>query len=81
MTFLWGAVRSPLTREVMAARCPACQSEIPLGLDDTPRTQVSYRCPICHLELVFDSRTNLLIVAPLPGEPDQENPPKKKRYF
>jgi hypothetical protein len=40
--------------------------------EEYPRAGTTYRCHICRLELVFDSKTERLVVQPMrPDEPDQ----------
>src|SRR5262245_48164543 len=51
----------------MAWKCPACGSDI-RHTEDTPFAGVVYRCHVCRLELILDTTTNRLIVAPLPPE-------------
>jgi hypothetical protein len=49
--------------------CPACSTQIRPAVahhGDLPRTDVVYRCPVCRLELVFNSTSNTLMPAPLP---------------
>jgi len=42
-----------------------------------PRPQTLYRCHVCRLELILDTGTNKLTVAPLPTERDE--PPPSRR--
>jgi hypothetical protein len=49
---------------VMPWKCPACQTSIRRDTD-LPRVGVVYRCHICRLELVFDPKTQQLVLAPL----------------
>ncbi len=51
----------------MQWKCPACQT--PIRHDaDLLRLRPVYRCHVCRLELVFDVRTEELLVAPPPSE-------------
>jgi hypothetical protein len=53
----------------MPWRCPACATPIPLGtLEERPRTGAVYRCPVCHLELIFDEHRDVFDVPPIDGE-------------
>jgi hypothetical protein len=53
----------------MALHCPACQTAIRFNQFDTrPRFSVRYRCHVCRLELLLDSESGLLVVAPLPSD-------------
>jgi hypothetical protein len=48
---------------------PACATPIPFrALEAKPRTDVSYRCPICRLELTYDEKQNRLDVPPLDSD-------------
>jgi hypothetical protein len=57
----------------MTWSCPACQTPIQHAAnEDRPRSGSLYRCHICRLELVVDSDTKKLIVAPMrEDEPDR----------
>jgi predicted Zn finger-like uncharacterized protein len=47
--------------------CPACSTSIHHTDNDLePRWGTVYRCPVCHLELVTDPRTERLIPMPFP---------------
>ncbi|HEY3137244.1 MAG TPA: hypothetical protein VGL29_14545 [Blastocatellia bacterium] len=46
--------------------CPACRIAIQHS-EETPRPNIIYRCHVCHLELVADTATGKLTVAPLPA--------------
>ncbi len=47
----------------MPWRCPACQTVIHHHDDEEhPHVGVTYRCHVCHVELIPDSNTNLLTV-------------------
>jgi predicted Zn finger-like uncharacterized protein len=47
----------------MPWKCPACSTQIRHSdSDSTPRPGVTYRCPVCRLELVVDEQTNRLTV-------------------
>jgi hypothetical protein len=59
----------------MPWKCPACLTQIRHD-GDGPELRRLYRCHVCRLELVLDERTNLMTVAPLPGEGD-EPPPQR----
>lgn len=48
----------------MPWKCPACQTEIRHDGDE-PRVNMVYRCHVCRLELVRDTNTHLMTVAPL----------------
>ena len=53
--------------------CPACQNSVRLShLETAPRPGVTYRCPICRLELILDPQRGRMVVAPLRGEPDED---------
>jgi hypothetical protein len=55
----------------MPWRCPACQVQIRHSeFEDRPRPSSFYRCHICRLELVLDSDTDKLTVAPLRMDED-----------
>lgn len=47
-------------------RCSACQTPIEhnVGVDKAPRAGQLYRCPICRLDLVWDSSISKLMPAP-----------------
>jgi rubredoxin len=50
----------------MPWRCPACETHIRHAeFEAAPHVGPRYRCPVCRLELVFDPRTDKLVVAPL----------------
>jgi hypothetical protein len=45
--------------------CPACRGPIQHSeLEKAPRFGITYRCHICRLELVLDSRSDTLVVPP-----------------
>jgi hypothetical protein len=48
----------------MPWKCPACQTTLNHA-DEIPVPKRLYRCPVCHLELVFDLKTTKLVLAPL----------------
>src|SRR5713101_6172410 len=50
----------------MPWNCPECGTSIK-HTTDLPRPDVTYRCPVCHLELVADSAIGKMTVAPMPG--------------
>jgi hypothetical protein len=37
-------------------------------LEAKPRVDISYRCPVCRLELTYDEKRNTLDVPPLDGD-------------
>ncbi len=43
--------------------CPACQQQVQ-HTEDLPHTDRVYRCPVCHLQMIFDLRANKM--RPLP---------------
>jgi len=51
----------------MPWRCPACGTPIH-HTEDLPNPAVTYRCPVCRLELHRDPETGKMVVAPLPDE-------------
>jgi rubredoxin len=54
---------------VIAWRCPACATPIPLSaLETHPRPRAVYRCPVCRLELTYDETRGILDVPPIDGE-------------
>jgi hypothetical protein len=51
----------------MPWKCPACQNPIRHSESQpTPRAGVTYRCPICRLELVADAEGETMTLAPMP---------------
>jgi hypothetical protein len=53
----------------MPWKCPACYSQIAHApYEDHPRPEVIYRCHICRLELVYDSRDGKLMLAPVEAD-------------
>jgi hypothetical protein len=60
-------------------RCPACQNAIRHSdVETTPRPGMTYRCPICRLELVVDSGRGVMMLAPLPGDEVDDSHDRKK---
>jgi rubredoxin len=56
-------------------RCPACATQIPLrALEEKPRADVSYRCPVCRLELTYDEKRNMLDMPPLDSDTIDKSP-------
>lgn len=41
-------------------------------MDDRPRAGMVYRCPICRLELTFNTETGRLAVAPFGANDDDQ---------
>jgi hypothetical protein len=63
-----------MMRSEMPWRCPACQIPIKHShLEESPRLAVRYRCHICRLELMLNSTTNRLDVAPLTDDGHSNN--------
>jgi len=61
----------------MPWKCPACSTVIRHADADTaPRVGVTYRCPVCRLELVADEKTHLLTVPQITS--DEPDAPKKR---
>jgi hypothetical protein len=59
----------------MPWRCPACQIQIRHSEhEETPRLGHVYRCHICRLELVVDSVTGKLTVAPISDDEPKTRP-------
>jgi hypothetical protein len=59
----------------MPWRCPACQIQIRHNdFEEAPRVGQLYRCHICRLELVVDSLTGKLTVAPLLDDDEKTRP-------
>jgi hypothetical protein len=61
----------------MPSKCPACETQIRHD-GNTPEPNRVYRCPVCRLELVLDSRTNLMNVAPLAENPIDPKPFRRR---
>src|SRR5579862_6066816 len=59
----------------MLWRCPGCSTCIS---HHDPNT--IYRCPICHVELVFNEFTGGLMVRPLAETDDDDNPHRPKLH-
>jgi hypothetical protein len=58
----------------MAWSCPACGTPIHHGpLEARPRPQKLYRCHVCRLELVLDSQTERLAVAPFRDDDEKRD--------
>lgn len=53
-------------RTLMSWTCPACQNAIRHSEGESaPRMGVTYRCPICRLELVVDPDRGKMTLAPM----------------
>jgi len=62
----------------MPWKCPACSTHIRhADPDPGPRPGVTYRCPVCRLELVVDEKTNRLTVPQIAT--DEPPGPRKTR--
>jgi len=63
---------SPPEISAMPWTCPKCGLHVGHGNDThpLPASGELYRCPVCHLELTFDSLRNKTIPAPPPKQPD-----------
>jgi hypothetical protein len=63
-------------------KCPACSTPIRQQLtaagDATPRPGVIYRCGICRLELVLNPDADQMIIAPLPPDTADYQPPRRR---
>jgi hypothetical protein len=60
-------------------RCPACATQIPLcALEEKPRADVSYRCPVCRLELTYDEKRNMLDMPPLDSDTIDKSPKRRR---
>ena len=57
----------------MACSCPNCGLQISHGDDRVLSAETRYRCPVCRLELAFNSATKEMEPAPRP--PDKSGPP------
>jgi len=50
--------------------CPACSAQIRHNANEaSPRVDVVYRCAVCRLELVYDTETGKMKIAPMPDSP------------
>ena len=57
----------------MPWHCPACRTSIAHGeVEDRPRSNVTYRCYVCRLELQFNEEAGQLELLPLPSRADRE---------
>ena len=66
----------------MPWRCPACSEQIRHAEnEEQPRPGVTYRCHICRLELMLDTATARLTVAPLPDVPHNasDHPTRRRK--
>jgi transposase-like protein len=62
----------------MPWKCPACGSQIRHSeLEAKPRSDGQYRCHICRLELMLDTGTDRLTVAPMPFDNRTTQPSDK----
>jgi len=52
---------------LMPWKCPACETPVH-HLEEIRRTDTVYRCPICHLDLVFDATLKKMLLAPTSPE-------------
>jgi hypothetical protein len=64
----------------MPWKCPACETEVQHeGVAPVPGRL--YRCHVCRLELIHDTRTNKMQVAPLPDaaadKPKRDRDPRR----
>ena len=51
--------------------CPACRTAVRHAeAEPLPRIGAIYRCPVCRIELVVDTRTSKMRVAPLAAAAD-----------
>ena len=61
----------------MPWRCPACHTAIRHSeAEDRPRPGAFYRCHICRLELMLDSKTDKLTVTPMRDDCTNQKPNK-----
>jgi hypothetical protein len=72
-------IRSRLkSRSAMPWQCPACRTPIRYSeIDGRPRQGKVYRCHICRLELVLDTKRDRFTLAPLETD---EPPPRTRRH-
>ena len=57
----------------MSWTCPACQNAIKHSTTETtPHSGVTYRCPICRLELIVDPDKGKMVLAPMRANDDHE---------
>jgi DNA-directed RNA polymerase subunit RPC12/RpoP len=55
----------------MPWKCPACATEVRhSAAEPMPRVGAIYRCPACRIELVVDTRTSKMKVAPVAAAAD-----------
>jgi len=60
--------------------CPACRTAVRhTEAEPLPRVGAIYRCPICRIELVVDTRTSKMKVAPIAAAADGDKPRARKR--
>ncbi len=60
--------------------CPACQNAIRHSEGESaPRMGVTYRCPICHLELVVDRDRSEMTLAPMRDDDLREKRAPRER--
>ncbi|HMD37620.1 MAG TPA: hypothetical protein VKH42_21740 [Vicinamibacterales bacterium] len=54
--------------------CPACQNAIQHSpAEATPSVGVTYRCPICRLELIVDPDRGKMTLAPMRADDDGDS--------
>jgi hypothetical protein len=53
--------------------CPACRTQVQHSTE-RPRPDRIYRCPVCRLQMIFDSATQKMQVLPPGGDNGEKSP-------